>query len=105
MRYFQGVGVPVDDGLGWGPILAHTECSFLSPVTWPAALLLGARARSVGRSSITMEYAVFVERSEGPDCVAIGSGVVVLLRYETGEKIQIDEALRARLLTTTFSEG
>ena len=72
MRYFQGVGIPVDDGLGWGPILAHTECNFLAPVTWPASLLLGARTRSVGRSSLKMEYAVFVEGDEGAQCVATG---------------------------------
>lgn len=100
MHFFRAVGIPVDNADGWGPILAHTECSFLAPVTWPAELMLGARADSVGNSSFKMSYAVFVhdaERAE-PRCVAVGTGVIVLVRYASGEKVKVADELRARLL-------
>ena len=109
MHYFRSVNIPVDEGEGWGPILAHTDCSFLAPVTWPAILHLGGKVTSVGRSSLKMSYAVFIEldptdtprlnpKPEDLRCVAHGSGVVVLVQYERGEKVVIDDALRARLL-------
>jgi len=101
MHFFKSVGVPVTGEEGWGPILAHTDCQFLAPVEWPAQLQLGAQVESVGRSSFKMSYAVFVERGSDEahlQCVAMGSGVIVLVRYESGEKVLIPEELRARLL-------
>ena len=103
MAYFTDVGVPTDGASGWGPILAHTACQFLAPVTWPAALSLCTRPVKIGRSSVTMEYAVF-KRSRASDaeeetfqCVALGTGVAVLVRYEEGEKVMIEGELRERI--------
>ena len=103
MAYFIDIGIPTDGASGWGPILAHTACQFLAPVTWPAALSLCTRPIKLGRSSVTMEYAIF-ERSRSADaeeehfqCVALGTGVVVLVRYEEGEKVTIEGALRKRI--------
>ena len=103
MAYFIEIGVPTDGVSGWGPILAHTACQFLAPVTWPAALSLCTRPIKLGRSSVTMEYAVFERRpasateEETSQCVALGTGVAVLVRYETGEKVMIEGALRERI--------
>ena len=108
MAYFTDVGVPTDGGSGWGPILAHTACQFLAPVTWPASLSLCTRPIKLGRSSVTFEYAVFERHQdtrhqdtetseESLTCVALGTGVVVLVRYELGEKIAIEGELRERI--------
>lgn len=98
MHFFRSRGIPVDGAQNWGPILAQTECQFLAPVTWPAQLLLAADVIKVGKSSMTMRYAVFIETETEPRCVAMGSGVIVLINYQSGDKLHIDDALRDRLL-------
>ena len=113
MAYFISVGIPATGEEGWGPILAHTSCDFLAPVHWPAQLHLGARVTRIGSSSLTMEYAIFVEKEhergtpEGQanslSCVARGEGVVVLVHYATGDKVKIQGELRARLESTLTS--
>ena len=103
MAYFINVGVPTDVVSGWGPILAHTECQFLAPVIWPANLVLCTRPIKLGQSSMTMEYAVFKRDgdSESSDdvfsCVAMGTGVVVLVDYRVGDKVLIEGSLRERI--------
>ena len=103
MAYFTDVGVPTDGVAGWGPILAHTACQFLAPVTWPASLSLCTRPIDLGRSSVTFEYAVFEQHQDAETseeslvCVALGTGVVVLVRYELGEKVAIEGELRERI--------
>ena len=100
MAYFIDIGVPTDVDSGWGPILAHTACQFLMPVTWPAELVLCTRPTKVGRSSVTMEYAVF-ERNRDHEqtlsCVALGTGVVVLVHYDNGDKVLLEGDLRERI--------
>ena len=98
MAYFQATGIPTVDGKGWGPILAHTECHFLAPVTWPAELVLTAKVCHVGNSSLKMIYAAFLkdpdQKGQPPTCVAHGSGVVVLVNYESGQKVLVDDTLK-----------
>ena len=118
MSYFQQVGIPVTDQLGWGPILAHTECNFLAPVTWPAHLVLCAKVASIGQSSLKMTYAVYIQpnatilksvktddRSNNADedhqplCVAFGTGVIVLVDYQSGQKVKVNEDLKKSIMT------
>jgi acyl-CoA thioester hydrolase len=111
MAYFQATGIPTVNGKSWGPILAHTDCHFLAPVTWPAVLLLGAQVNRIGNSSLQMRYGVFIKHPDQnqtpPTCVAHGSGVVVLVNYESGEKVQVSETLRAaiEILESTSSSS
>lgn len=114
MSYFQQVGIPVTDQLGWGPILAHTECNFLAPVTWPATLVLSAKVEHIGQSSFKMIYAVYLKPSEPPiveekqttaisshtstndhlECMAFGTGIIVLVDYHSAQKVKVSEALK-----------
>ena len=114
MSYFQQVGIPVTDQVGWGPILAHTECSFLAPVTWPAGLILCAKVDSIGQSSLKMTYAVYLQLSPTSKlkpvitddlsnntevdhqlpCVAFGTGIIVLVDYQSGQKLKVNETLK-----------
>ena len=98
MAYFQATGIPTVDGKGWGPILAHTECHFLAPVTWPAELILAAKVCHVGNSSLKMVYAAFLkdqnQNGQPPICVAHGSGIVVLVNYENGQKVLVNKMLK-----------
>ena len=105
MSYFQKVGISVDSNVGFGPILAHTECNFLAPVTWPNTLILCAKVNHIGRSSLKMMYGVYLKpsgkidnktkaQSEQGSCVAFGTGVIVLVNYQTGQKVLVDEILK-----------
>ena len=96
IEMFHRIGVTADRPSGQGPILATTSCDFLRPLRWPAELVVGARIPRVGRTSFTMEYAVAL--ADTPDePVARGSGVIVLIDYDTGAKVEIDDALRQRI--------
>ena len=100
MAYFERVGIPTDDQRGWGPILAQTECQFLAPVPWPSRLIIGARVTRIGNSSFTMEYTAHrksEDNSQSISCVAKGSGVVVLIKYATGEKVRVNDEIRAEI--------
>lgn len=100
MAYCEQVGIPTSHGKGWGPILAHTDCHFLVPVTWPSTLLLGAKVSSLGNSSLKMQYGAFLKPekdNEEPSCVAFGGGVIVLIAYDTGKKFILTDLLRAAI--------
>lgn len=124
MNYFRQVGIPVSGNLSWGPILAHTECTFLAPVTWPNSLVLCAKTVNLGTSSLNMTYAVYTKTQHldhgidqglaldhqvngqklnksdhGLRCVAFGTGVIVLVNYETGQKLEISAELREAINT------
>ncbi len=76
-----------------GPILASTTCNYLNPITWPAEILVGTRFSKIGRTSFTMEYAVALA-GEPRNLCAEGSSVCVLINYQTGEKIPMDNDMR-----------
>jgi acyl-CoA thioester hydrolase len=90
---FAHVGIRFDGPHGVGPILATTSCDFLAPVTYPSTVQVGCHIGRVGRTSFVMHYQV---QREGL-VVARGQGVIVLVDYRSGDKVVIDEALRARL--------
>ncbi|MEH0072540.1 thioesterase family protein [Pannonibacter sp. Pt2-lr] len=46
-----------DDGAAF--VIARLELDFLAEVTWPGTVVTGTRVKAVGRSSITLEQAVF----------------------------------------------
>jgi len=79
-----------------GPILAHTRCDFLRPVTWPGEIVVGTRIGRLGTTSFTMDYEIALAATpETP--VARGEGVVVLIQYKTGEKTPLPDPLRTAL--------
>jgi acyl-CoA thioester hydrolase len=96
MHLFERLGLESTGSPEVGPILAHTGCDFLAPVTFPAEVRVGTRIARVGTTSFTMEYAVaLAETPEEP--VARGTGVIVLVSYRSGEKVPIPDDLRVAL--------
>lgn len=93
---FERVGLSSVGRPEVGPILAHTRCDFLAPVTYPAALVAGSRIERLGDTSFTMGYGVAHAASPG-ELVARGEGVVVLIDYTSGAKVRIPDDLRRRL--------
>jgi acyl-CoA thioester hydrolase len=93
---FHRIGVLADRPRDVGPILATTSCDFIRPVQYPCTVLVGVRVAAVGRTSLTMEYAVWPEgRPEDPR--AKGTSVAVLVDYGTMQKVPVPAEIRARI--------
>jgi acyl-CoA thioester hydrolase len=96
IAYFRELDLPADLSDGVGPILAHTSCDYLSPVEYPAEVLVGARVTRLGGSSFHHEYVI--ASSDRPDQpVAKGVGIIVLYDYETEKSVPLPDDLRARI--------
>lgn len=90
------IGVFADGVRGVGPILANVSCDYLRPVQFPAIVSAGVRVRAIGRTSLTMEYAVWLEGApESP--VARATTVVVLIDYATMAKVPVSDDVRAAI--------
>jgi len=95
MELFRRVGLEIEGSPELGPILAHTRCDFLAPVRFPAEIVAATRVAGLGRTSFTMDFSVALEGSG--ELAARGSGVIVLIDYRSGEKVEIPPPLRAKL--------
>jgi acyl-CoA thioester hydrolase len=93
ITYLTRIGLVGPGHTGIGPILAATNADYLQPVVFPAHLLAGARVSRIGRSSITMEYAI-ADADKGT-LYTRGGGVIVTLRYPEYEKIPVPPEVRA----------
>jgi acyl-CoA thioester hydrolase len=79
---------------GVGPILASISCDYRLPLTYPDTVRVGARIVRIGRSSMTMEHAVFSENAQR--VAAEVRSTLVLLDYANGKPVPVPpEARRA----------
>jgi acyl-CoA thioester hydrolase len=101
---FHRVGVLADRPRDVGPILATTSCDFIRPVQYPCTVSVGARVAAVGRTSLTMEYAVWPEGQPAEPC-ARGTSVAVLVDYGTMQKVPVPAEVRARIDALASSAG
>jgi acyl-CoA thioester hydrolase len=75
-----------------GPILAHTECKYKIPLTYPDTVIACSRIAEVRDTDFIMEYAIF---SQGHQKLAAeGNGRIVMINYENNQKVAIPEELR-----------
>jgi acyl-CoA thioester hydrolase len=78
---------------GVGPILARATIDFRKPVTFPDQITVSARVPELRNTSFTMAYRI-TSHAQGGVVVAEGDSVVVMLNYETGEKVTLSDELR-----------
>jgi acyl-CoA thioester hydrolase len=95
IQYLLRIGLVNEGHSGLGPILAATNADYLQPVVFPAHLVAGARVSRIGRSSITMEFAV-ADADKGT-LYARGGGVIVTMRYPAYEKVPVPDEVRAAI--------
>lgn len=102
-RWFESARIAYFEAIGLnermrrekkGPILARTSCDFEKPLTFPDTVRASARVVKLGNTSFVMEYRV---TSAKHGDAAKGEGVVVLVDYEKGGKVPLDDELRARI--------
>jgi acyl-CoA thioester hydrolase len=99
---FARIGILADRPRDIGPILAMATCDFIRPVVYPASIVAGARILKVGRTSITMEYAVWLADEPQRPC-ARGATVAVVVDYRTMEKVEVPADVRAKIAELTSS--
>jgi len=78
-----------------GPILAHVSCDFQSPILYPDTLSVGTGVSRIGRSSINLDHDIFSHQQN--KIVATARSVVVMLDYQSGKSIAINDEMRQRI--------
>lgn len=87
IQYFQEIGLnDLKSKTGIGPILAQTTCKYLKPLTYPDQIIVGAKVKSMGKSSFVMEYLIVSEKS---GVAASGEGVIVIYDYNNSKKAEL----------------
>ncbi|KGK88214.1 thioesterase [Desulfosporosinus sp. HMP52] len=71
---------------GIGVILAQTICKYLKPLAYPDQIMVGARVKSMGKSSFVMEYIIV---SEKIGLATTGEEVIVIYDYNTEKKADL----------------
>ena len=90
----SGLKLMLTDGKT-GPILASITCNYRRQLTYPDTVQIGARVSRIGRSSMTMDHAVY---SEALDAIAAdGSSIVVVFDYEQNRPIRVPDNIRAAI--------
>jgi acyl-CoA thioester hydrolase len=94
VAYWDSTGMrDVMKGAHRGPILAAVHCNFRQQLNYPDRIHVGARMRSLGKTSMKMEHQIY---SESQDIVvADGESVIVLFNYDQQRKDVIFSELQA----------
>jgi acyl-CoA thioester hydrolase len=90
--YYEKLGIldlKREDNIG--PIMAESSCRYLKPLSFPDRLSVGAKIRSVGKTSFTMEFIIISEKT---GTAATGKATLVMYDYAQGEKIPLPAALK-----------
>ncbi len=69
-------------------VIANLNLSFLSEIVWPGVVETGTRVAKVGRSSVTLEQAIF----QGERVTATATTVIVHVSGETRRSAPFSEA-------------
>ncbi|MGC7873031.1 thioesterase family protein [Desulfosporosinus sp. FKB] len=95
IHYLQEIGL-MDMKLetDLGPILAQTTCKYLKPLQYPDQIIVGAKTKSMSKSSFVMEYLIV---SEKIGAAAFGEGVIVMYDYNASKKVEIPSEIRQRI--------
>jgi acyl-CoA thioester hydrolase len=82
-------------GAGLGPILASITCRYRRQLNYPDTVYVGARTAQLGRSSMSMEHAVY-SQSLG-EIAAEGESVIVIFDYGANRPRRIPADVRAAI--------
>lgn len=87
IQYFQEIGLhDLKSQTGIGPILAQTTCRYLKPLKFPDQITVGAKVKSMSKSSFVMEHVII---SEKMGISATGEGVIVMYDYNQSAKAEL----------------
>lgn len=99
-KFFESGRVDVihDNGVRKTPegtffVLAHLGIDFIAEMNWPGDVAIGTNVTKIGRSSVTMHQAIFVDEI----CVGRANSVIVLMSDKTRRSTALSPELIARL--------
>lgn len=78
-----------------GPILAETACRFRRPLTYPDTIRVGASVIENHPYGFLMQYGIYSETQQA--VCSDGSGRIVLLDYQSGQKVKPDKNMLKRI--------
>ena len=86
-QYVQMIGLnDLKSKTGIGTILAQTVCKYLKPLAYPDQIIVGAKVKSIGKSSFVMEYIIVSEKN---GVSASGEEVIVIFDYNNSKKAEL----------------
>jgi len=75
-----------------GPVLGHTECKYIRPVTFPDTLLIGSRVVDLQQDRFTMEYQI-VSKRQGK-VTTQGRATCVMFDFKNNSKADLPDSVR-----------
>ena len=98
--FFQRLGLQTLGAMSEeGPILAHIECQFISPIVYPDTITVTTKVGKIGNTSLHIHHEIYSQAQK--QIVAKGSSVIVMYNYSKGEKVLVSDAIR-QVLTTSL---
>ncbi|OYT71096.1 MAG: thioesterase [Chloracidobacterium sp. CP2_5A] len=96
IAYFERIAFGLDFSRSVGPILAHTQCRFRLPVTYPDTVAVGTRVAGLGADRFVMRFTV-ISRRHGK-VAAQGDGLIVSYDYGKQRKAPLPDDTRAAII-------
>lgn len=103
-RYFESARIAWFSALGYGevnagseqgPVLASVSCQFLRPLFFPDTIRVGCKIERIGNTSMQMTHEIFSHEQQ--TVVSKGDSIIVMVNYQTGEKIPVSEELKNKI--------
>ena len=98
IAYLRNCGVQLT-AEGIGPILAAVNCNYRKQVKYPCSVIVGSRITAIGRSSMSMEHALWIETKDGQvgDLAANGNSTVVMFNYHQEKTVAVSNEIVAEI--------
>jgi len=81
-------------------VIAKLSVDFKAEIRWPGEVVIGTRVGRVGRSSVTLEQAIFQQDT----CVALAETVIVQMDERTRRSRPLGAAAMARLRSLSVTD-
>jgi acyl-CoA thioester hydrolase len=94
IAYFEKSGIlSTMTPTGVGPILAKQTIDYRLAIKYPDRVKIATSVTRLGRTSWSMGFRIFSD-AHGGALAAEGEGIFVMLRYESGEKVELDDRVK-----------
>lgn len=95
ISWFDALGIPILAN-GCGPVIARATCDFITPITYPATVLVATYLQKVGRSSFTVTHELRPD-ADPAALFATGEVVVVWVDHAQGKSMPLPAEVRQAL--------
>ncbi|MFQ3580634.1 MAG: thioesterase family protein [Chloracidobacterium sp.] len=97
IAYFERIAFGLDFAQSVGPIVAHTQCRFRWPLTYPDTISVGTGVSGLGDDRFVMRFTIASHRHG--KVAAQGDGLIVSYDYRNQRKAPLPAAVRAAIMT------